>query len=171
MGGQATSVVVAPFSSSDREASGPRRHLRGAVSSWAPLLTMSLSFAVWPRSRVYGRPLNKWTLTQGSPAPYRISSDSQGLGGGQPKAAPPSPREAYGDSLPPSLLPAAWVSVCSVRPGLLSVGTNIRLDSGKISLCPFYVFPEGLLSARPWAYRGVTAKVRSSPSEGNHLPH
>lgn len=154
MKGQATSVVVASSwgrpGSNAGEAGGRRRHLRGAVSSWTPLLRMSPQLAGWLR-----RPLNKGTLIQGilphigshqAPGPWTgkgCSTQPQGGLWKQP-AMTCSPRPGLG--LHSCLPPAAWVSVLCIRPGLLNVGTTIRLDSGKISLCLFNKYSQRISS-------------------------
>lgn len=69
--------------------------------------------------------------------------------------------------LPPCLPPAAYVSVCSIRPGLLNVGTITRLDSGKVSLCPFNKHSQRASSvAGPGLTEGSLPRCAPAPQGG-----
>ena len=63
----------------------------------------------------------------------------------------------------------AQVSVCSVRPRLQSMVSIIRLDSGKISLCPFHKHSQMASSEPdPGLTEGSVPRCGPAPSEGSN---
>lgn len=128
------------------------------MSSWAPLLRISpqpcsVRSLLWPRShadRAGGG--TKQGTRPSTPVPYEISPGSLWKGPGEARQGllHPAPgrlqplETACPDLYPPPRPGAAsWPPTCcldiscSVRPGLLNMGVLTKLDSGKISLCPF----------------------------------